>query len=184
VILLARDCLLVRFDNGDTVPLRPEMIRIEVTGESASLFDAEFVNNVAAAVFHYFKYALGRDLVSLGEFSEALQGVLRGFALHQAAPGSGARSPLILDTDLRRLADETGGSELFFFPRLRDELRKCLRRSPGVMRFSGLCGCVKQLSGARRWSPRCQGLHEQIVEYLRGCLEADAHEQACSLVVE
>jgi hypothetical protein len=52
------------------------------------------------------------------------------------------------------------------------------------VRFSGLRGCVKHLAGARRWSPRCQGLHDQIVAYLRECLGAEARATECSLVVE
>ena len=53
-----------------------------------------------------------------------------------------------------------------------------------MMRFRGLRGCVKQLSGAKRWSNRCEKLSEQIVEYLRGCLTAEPEQKECALVVE
>jgi hypothetical protein len=186
MIFLASDCLLFRLANGESVPLRPEMIRIEVTGESAPMFDGEFVNHVAAAVFHYFKQDLGRDSVTLAEFSEALEDVLRGFAVSGAAAGTGGLSPTsgVLESDLVLLAQEAGGSELFFFPRLRSELRSHLNHSPRLLRFHGLRCCVKQLSGARRWSPRCQSMEDHIVDYLRGCLAAERHDHACSLVVE
>jgi hypothetical protein len=74
--------------------------------------------------------------------------------------------------------------ELFFFPKLRDELRQQLRQSPRVLRFRGLRGCVKQLAGARRWSARCEKMQEQVVEYLRGCLTAEPEKSECALVVE
>ena len=48
----------------------------------------------------------------------------------------------------------------------------------------GFRNCVKQLTGARRWTPRCQSLQEQIVEFLRECLHTEPHPDACSLVVE
>jgi hypothetical protein len=43
---------------------------------------------------------------------------------------------------------------------------------------------VKQLAGARRWNPRCQALHNQIVAYLRECLSIEAQQNNCALVVE
>jgi hypothetical protein len=67
---------------------------------------------------------------------------------------------------------------------LRGELRAQLRRTPRLVRFRGLRGCVKQLAGARRWSLRCTKLEEQIVEYLRGCLGAEPDQTDCALVVE
>ena len=63
-------------------------------------------------------------------------------------------------------------------------MRQQLQQSPRVLRFRGLRGCVKQLAGARRWSHRCQTLHNRIVEYLRECLSAEARQGGCALVVE
>jgi hypothetical protein len=184
MILLARDLLLFRLADGESVPLRPEMISFEVSGDAASTLDAETVNNAAAAVFHYFKHDLGRHSVSMGEFTMALEKVLCGFVLSAAAPSGGEPNARVLEADLWRLADESAGSELFFFSELRRELRARLRQSPAMLRFHGLRCCVKRLSGARRWSSRCQNLRDQIVEYLRGCLKADAREKPCSLVVD
>src|SRR5437773_1161564 len=73
--------------------------------------------------------------------------------------------------------------ELVFFPRLRDELRKSLQESPGVVRFQGLRSCVKQLVGAHRWSPRCQKLSDQIVAFLRLCWSSEVATAGCALVV-
>ena len=89
------------------------------------------------------------------------------------------------ETDLCRLAQESGDSlELFFFPRLRDELRGQLKQSPKVVRFSGLRGCVKKITGARRWSIRCEQLQDSIVAYLRECLTAESAPPKCALVVK
>ena len=93
--------------------------------------------------------------------------------------------PRVLESDLRQLAYESGkGCELFFFPRLRDEVRLQLQHSPQLLRFRGLRSCVKQLTGARRWSPRCQTLHDQIVEFLRNCFATQPNTPTCALLVE
>ena len=52
-----------------------------------------------------------------------------------------------------------------------------------VFRFRGLRDCVKLLTGAKRWSPHCQSLNDQIVEYLRGCVGAETTGNRCALVV-
>jgi hypothetical protein len=183
MIALNSDCLLFKLANGESVPCSAEMICIEVHGNSSGLCDPEMLHHAAASVFHYFKIELERETVTVGEFAGALEKVLRGFGITIRAGKPEEASLDILEADLRPIARESGENfELFFFPRLRNELRHQLCRSPRVLRFRGLRGCVKQLAGARRWSNRCEKLQEQIVEYLRGCLGAE--ENQCALVVE
>lgn len=185
MISLASGCMLFELPSGESIPFSEEMISIEVVGDGVGTLDPDVVQHAAASVFHYFKHDLSRQTVSVGEFAEALEKVLRGlgFQLDDDEPAPATAQPAA--ADLRRLAHESGDTrELSFFPRLRDELRAQLRQSPRVVRFRGLRGCVKHLSGARRWSPRCQSLHDQIVTYLRECLGAEAREAKCMLVVE
>jgi hypothetical protein len=183
MIALRSDCLLFQLANGESVPCSAEMICIEVHGNANGLLDPEMLRHAAASVFYYFKVELARETVTVGEFAGALEKVLRGFGLTIRAGTAGQAALDMIETDLRLIARESSGSfELLFFPRLRDELRNQLQRSPRVLKFRGLRGCVKQLAGARRWSGRCEKVQEQIVEYLRGCLSAE--ENQCALVVE
>jgi len=185
MIALHTGCLIFQLANGESVPCLAEMISVEIVGEAHHALDPEMLRHAAASVFHYFKMELKRDSVTIGEFAGALEKVLRqiGYTIHAGQPGG---EPVeINDTDLIRLAHEAGdGRELFFFPRLRDELRVRLRQSPRVVRFRGLRRCVKQLAGARRWSHRCERLQNQIIGYLRQCLTADTEQNKCALLVE
>jgi len=179
MIALHTDCLLFQLYNGESIPCSPEMITVEIVGEPGNRLDPEMLQHAAASVFHYFKSELDRETVTVGEFSLALEKVLchLGYPIHA---GESARP-----ADLGLLAREAGGSlELFFFPRLRHELRLQLRQSPRVLHFRGLRGCAKQLAGARRWSPRCEQIQDQIVEFLRGCLTAEPAPGTCALVVD
>jgi len=188
MIALQSDCLLFRLADGESIPFSSEMISVELMGDASDQFDPELVRHAAASVFHYFKSELGRETVSVGEFAQALEKVLReiGFRIRSAESAPAETEPSCPEAaDLRMLAHESGQSlELFFFPRLRREIRSRLRQPPHVVRFRGLRGCVKQLTGARRWSARCEKLQEQIVDYLRQCLTAEASQTECSLVVE
>jgi hypothetical protein len=121
----------------------------------------------------------------VGEFAEALEKVLRGFS--PAARHLAAQTSLSLESgsDLNRLARESGqGSELFFFPSLRNELRRQLSQSPRVLRFHGLRDCVKQLIGTSRWTPRCRKLADRIVEYLQQCVGAEGPQAELALLVK
>ena len=183
MISLSHDCLLFELASGESIPFSSEMISIELMGDAATKFDTELIKHAAASVFHYFRNDLARETVTVGEFAEALEKVLRelGFYVQPTeTPRSGAAG-----ADLRVLARESGDArELVFFPRLRHELRALLQSSPRLVRFRGLRGCVKHLAGARRWSPRCESLRDQIVGYLRECLRTESREAECRLLVE
>jgi hypothetical protein len=185
MIALSSDHLIFQLTNGESVPCSAEMITVEIAGNSDGLIDAEMLRHASASVFHYFKTELERESVTVGEFALALEKVLRGFGLTLYADEPPPLVRQILEADLRHIARESADSlELFFFPRLRNELRTQLRQSPQVLRFRGLRGCVKQLAGARRWSARCEKMQEQVVGYLRECLTAEPEQNACALVVE
>jgi len=182
MILLAHDCLFFELPNGERIPLRTEMIAVEVSGHPPAGLDAEMVSHATAAVFHYFKYDLERLTVTVAEFSEALEKVLRRLARVWGQPGQPGSQEWWGDLD--RLAKEAQGLELAFYARLRAELRAGLTGTPAVLHFRGLRECVKQLAGARRWTAQCRAMRDQIVDYLRRCLAAEAGDRACSLVVE
>lgn len=182
MIALATDYLVFQMATGESMPFSADAISNELMGESDSTYDPELVGHAANAVFHYFKHELGYQTVTLGEFAAALEKVLDELKLD--GRGNVERAKLVRETDLLALARDCGGGELVFFPRLREHLGLHLQGDCRVIRFGGLRNCVKQLSGARRWSAKCQHLQEQIVEYLRKCLSALAKGKEVALVVE
>ena len=186
MIALASNCILLKQPNGEFLPTDSATIAIEVVTEGESTLDEAFVKEASAAVLHFFKNEQGRDSVTIAEFAEALEKVLKGF---DSGPASAAATdepaPRVIEADLQELADESGEAfELNFFPRLRNVVRSRLMLSPRVLHFRGLRNCVKRLTGARRWTVRCQVMQEQIVQFLRECLNAEPHPETCSLVVD
>jgi hypothetical protein len=185
LITLATDCLVFEMASGERIPCSAEMACVELTGDTAELFEPEFVEHATKAVFHYFKKELGRQTVTAQEFAAALEKVLRGFAVTTQVPGPAEVEPHVLEYDLCRLALESGqGRELVFFPRLRAELQRHVQEARRVVRFRGLRSCVKHLAGAQRWSRRCETLESEIVDYLRQCLSAESGPVEFSLLVE
>ena len=147
MIALHSDCLLFQLKNGESIPCSADMISVEIVGEVNGLLDPEMLRHAAASVFHYFKFELEREAVTIGEFSVALEKVLGhlGYTIHA---GDATRAREISETDLGLLARESGDSlELFFFPRLRDELRASGNR-PACCVFAA-CAAASSSSPAR-----------------------------------
>lgn len=185
MILLANNCLVFQTESGESIPYTADTISVEILGDAAGMFDPEFIKHAAAAVFHYYRDELGRDTVSVAEFSLSLEKVLRGFKLSERELPVEQNKPRVIRTDLRLFAPRSDANcELLFFPRLRDELQKLLRECPQTLCFQGLRPCVKQLSGTQRWTRRCQELQDQIVEFLRSCLFLQNPAATCALVVK
>jgi hypothetical protein len=183
MILLRSDCLVFEMNNGEHIPCSVSNVTVELLGGAMEHLDQQVVQHAAAAVLHYFHHELQRTTVTLSEFTEALEKALRGLGLNVTCD-PGTKMERSAEWDLRRLAAESGYEfELGFFNRLRSEVRKELADAPQMIRFSGLRPCVKQLSGARRWCPRCEQLSDQIVEFLRGCVSSENPSQPCGLTV-
>lgn len=184
MIQLRSDCLVFESPDSEGVPCAAEELALTLMGDALSPSDREVLRQAAMAVLYYFKNELGRDTITLGEFSLALERVLHGFGLRLPRPSQPPVPPRIADSDLRHVAFASGaGGELFFFPLLREELRRRLAERPEVIRFTGLRGCVKQLASARRWTRECQRLSEQIVDFLRQGFAVDGKQAGCSLLV-
>ena len=158
MILLRRDCLVFRTPDGEGIVCSATEVAATLLGDATDHLGENFLTNAVEAVLHFFKEDLQRTSVSVDEFAAALVKVLRGFGLDAYQDKDLPSKPLrIAEADLRGLASDTSeGLELLFFSRLRTELRSKIQQSPQVIRFRGLRSCVKQLTGARRWGPRCQ----------------------------
>ena len=192
MILLRPDCLVFKTAGGDNIPCPAKDVTIELIGDSAQWLDQEAIENAAAAVLHYFRVEEDRQSVTVAEFAATLEKVLGGLGFEVKSGDKSAvlaaGEPVVLapirpviEADLSVLAGE--GGELFFFPRLRDELRRHLDGTPLVLHFRGLRPCVKSLTGAKRWTAQCRALNDQIVDYLRTCFSSEEAGAGSALVV-
>ncbi len=183
MIQLNNDCLLFQTSKGESIPCSAEVLAIEMMGDAAAHLDPEVIRQAAAAVLHYFRHDLGRDSVTVADFSMMLERVLTSLGVKITANESPDLNVAEV-FDLRQLAPGFGQVfELAFFPQLRDELRKKLTDSPQLLRCHGLRDCVKQILGVKRWSHRCQDLNDQIVDYMRQCLITEEPSQTRGLVI-
>jgi hypothetical protein len=185
MIWLGSEYLMFQMPSGESVAFSSDAIAVEIVDETDGDLDANMVKQAANAVYHYFKHELGKQTVTVSEFAKAMEKALDGFEISIVSTHRQRTAANVAEADLCKIARDSGRAfELTFFPRLRDELKLQLLTSPNVVRFSGLRDCVKELTGAKRWSSRCAAMEEQIVGYVRECLNADAAKAECMLVVD
>ncbi|MCF7708195.1 MAG: hypothetical protein K9N52_04775 [Verrucomicrobia bacterium] len=185
MISLQKDCLFFQVENGDVIPCSAEDVVMELLNGDTPAINSEIVHNVTMAIIHYFKHELGRINVSVDEFIGILETVLTdlGYTVETVQVEDASES-VITETDLERLAQESGNTfEIAFFQILKAEILRKLKCSPDLLRIKGLRACVKQLTGAKRWCPRCRALNEQIVTFLRKCYQKTAAAQNCIMEV-
>jgi hypothetical protein len=180
---LKHDSLIFQTSAGEDIPCSAEWVTLELLGDAACQVEPEMIRNASAAVLHYFKEELNRTYVSISEFADALEKVLRGLGFQVLSDPPAVTPPRVSEGDLRHIVNAGNGCELFFFQTLREDLKKRLSESPQVVAFRGLRGSVKILLGAERWSAKCQILADHIVEYMRTCWSSDFGSEKCALVV-
>lgn len=192
MIQLRSDCLVFEVKGGDKIPCSVEQLTIEVLSESLGAISPEVIQQAARAVLHYFKDDLGRETVTVDEFTAALEKVLSGFGF-QVHAGSkvvgdeteSASEVPVAEADLEAMAGSGNeGLEMAFYTRLRGELRTLLSAEPRMVRFNGLRPCAKRLARVRRWCPRSEQVRDEIVRFLRDCWSAEHPRQQCALVVK
>ena len=184
MIQIQSNYLVFRMSTGELLPCSAEAITEELLGETLNLIEPQTIQEALKAVVHYFREEHLEPSVSVDQFSSALGKVLQGFGFDVVFDEDPRINLRVEETDMARIARETTGQqyELFFFQRLRHEVRSSLRKSPNLIQFHGSRECVKRIVGAERWCNRCRWMHDQIVSYLRNCLEQDSREN-CALVI-
>lgn len=185
MILLHSHSLVFETADGDLIPCDAEQVTIELIGDAVNKLDPNLVRQAAAAVLDYFKEERQQEVVTIREFTTALERVLRKLGLKVVSGGESKRQiGKIIEADLVDLmADEGAASELLFFQRLKDNFADLLTESPNLVRLSGLRPCVKSLVGAERWCKRCVQMSDQIIEFLRDYLDQRKSAIETALVV-
>lgn len=189
MIQLHNHSLVFETADGDLIPCDAEEITIELIGDAVKTLDPNLVRQAATAVLHYFKQEIHQEIVTVNEFTFALQSVLRSLGLEivdeESQPQTASQqNRKILEADLGDLIEEDGSAtELIFFKRLQREFGKLLNQSPRLVRLTGLRRAVKNLVGAQRWSKRCDATSDQIVCYLRDCMGQREQGDDCALMI-
>ena len=188
MIQLRSDCLVFEVSGGDKIPCSAETVTLELLGDAAGQLDPQTVREAAAAVLHYFREDLGRETVTVAEFTAVLERVLRGLgfdvkASDNAPPPAPAPAERAVAADLGQLLAEAGGRALDFYPRLRTRLEELLGEAPGTLHLHGLQRSARQLAARQRWCPATEAASDEIVHFVRAVWESAPEAAGRTLVI-
>ena len=79
MIQLHTDCLVFETSDGEAIPCSAQDVTVELLGDAAHELEPMLVTEAAEAVLYHFKTDLNRNSISVGEFTLALECILRGF---------------------------------------------------------------------------------------------------------
>ena len=77
VIQLHSHCLVFETSDGELIPCDAEDVTIELIGDAVQNLDPNVIRQAAAAVLHYFKAERQQEIVTIREFTAALETVLQ-----------------------------------------------------------------------------------------------------------
>ncbi len=191
MIQLHEDCLLVEQPGGGFIPWSASQLTLEFVGGASETLNEEVMKQVAAGVLHYFKDELGRMTITVSEFADAIARALNGMGytaevaeVSSSTKEGGASTSKAGISDLRELAFAAAKfGELDFFKRLRNRLQEQMENPPQRVEFLGLRGCVKMLTGRKKWCPTCTQLEVEIVDALRAWYEQNPKASTTALLV-
>ena len=168
MIRMNDQALFMCFPDGRMEPLDLTALVGEIASQNQTLspnFEPWMVEHVVQSIVHYVRHQLNKDSVTLQDFIEIAQEVLKTFIEESE---SKPPEPHQENFDLYQLAQRAGhGFELRFYEMLRENIRDAAGRGKTAYVFTGLRRCVKLLAGKQRWRIRCRRLNDEIVEFIR-----------------
>jgi len=168
MILVHDDTVWVRLEDGGLVAFAPGRLAGCIRRAAGCWADAgdDMADWIAAAVQDYGRrHAPARTLTpaAIAEMVEAVLAMLGFEDWATAYRGRRGAAEIRLD---ELAAVEGAGFELAFYRRLDRALAGVLQQTAARVQVRGLRACVLRLRGARRWTPRCRRLADDIVHHV------------------
>jgi hypothetical protein len=185
LIQLGEEILLLQLPSGEMVPCSVHSLSVEIQQQSPWIMEADVLESMVIAIWHYFKKDLRRKSVLMSEFVAALRRVVWGLGLSQSATPPEGSVVQVCECDLNEWVSQVDmPMELDLYPRLRREVKSRLATAPRLLRIRGLKSVAKHYAGSPRWNARCRKVQDQILAYLRDCLRCEGGSETCPMVVE
>lgn len=167
MISLPAELPFIRVSQENLALCEPEWLQgtLEDAADAASV-PAWLAADVSKGVETYLKHHYPGTVIEMEDLFVRIRETLNHLGLTDLAEHLSEEPPPVR-ISLSDLARKAGpGYELLFFQLLKRQFRAAA--SQGVRHFVcyGMRTCVKRLTEAQKWSPRCRKMEEEIREFL------------------
>jgi hypothetical protein len=184
MIQVQPDCFWIQTEKGDLIPCSPDSIAIEILGNETPLLDPEVVKQAVHAILYYYQNDLGRNSITIAEFTQSLEEALKSVEGISKKPILETEDKIILQMDIAGLAERANsGFELLFFNELRQVMTEKLASKPHIVQCVRLREGIKMILHQNHWNHKCQQLSDQVVAYLRSLLKTHPDRPSCALII-
>lgn len=177
MISLPQQLPLIQLGPGQVTACDPVWLRSAVRDAAREVNVPDwFADDVVQGVVHFLKVKYKGTVIAIGCLFDKIRNSLRDLGLDEMSKGLETITPPVSLslTDIARRAGS--GYELVFYRLLAEKFQLAAAHGAEQVFCYGLRKCVKNLSGARKWCPRCERLAAEIKEFLE-----HQHQRAAKL---
>ncbi len=128
--------------------------------------DFPFIDDLLKGILHYLETKCPLRVLTIEELHTRVRRMLARIGCEAIATSLPLLAPPVT-LSLKRAAQEAGnGFELAFFNQIQTEIKDLKTHGVEELHFTGTRDCVKLLRGVTRWSPTCEKLHQEIINFL------------------
>ncbi len=169
MICLPNQLPLLKYGDHDVVHYESRWLKdsIRAAAARAGHDDWWFATDIARAVIEYLRERFPSATITIEQLYEKIARVLNYLGWKDIASQLEAKPPP-LRVSLVEIAELAGeGYELVFFGLLRQRISDLAFTGSQQIHVHGLRMAVKRLSGAKRWTPACDALCDDIVTFVQ-----------------
>jgi len=134
--------------------------------KAASRDDFPFIDDLLKGILHYLENKCSLRVLTIEELHTRVRRMLERIGCEAIAQKLPLTAPPIT-ISLYRAAREAGnGFELAFFNQLQSEIEDLKTHGVAELHFTDIRECVLYLKNLTRWTPACETLKNEIINYL------------------
>lgn len=183
MIAIKEQLPLLRLGSQDVVPYEESWVH-QIFQDAAVRcgIDPWFTEEIARGMILYLKRRYPGTAIDISELFDKIDRTLRAVGFEHVA-GHVEPSAPPANVSLNRLAQNAGdGYELVFFQLLREQLTSLQGRGANRLHCSELRDAVVSLCKAKRWSPKCERLQQEILDFVANEMALRSKSQMSLLV--
>jgi len=184
-MIATRDQLpLLRLGHEEVVQYEESWVHdiIRDAAERSGCTDSWFTEDIAKGVILYLKKRFPGSSIDVKELFEKIDKTLRAIGFEHVAGHLEPSTPPA-SLSLSRLAKNAGdGYELVFFQLLSERLGNLRDMGTSRLHCSELRDAVVSLCRAKRWSPKCERLQIEILEFVANQMARSSKSEVSLMV--
>ncbi len=167
MISLPQQLPMIQIGPGQVAACDPDWLQTTLRGTARSANVPDFfADDIVRGVVYFLRNSYRGTVIAVETLFDKIRASLNDVGLNEMSAKL-ATTPPPISISLTDIARRAGsGYELMFYQILARRFQTAADRGIEHLYCYGLRKCVKHLTGAKNWSPRCERLRREIEDFL------------------